>query len=155
MEEEYKFVTDEGYEYLIVFQEYTNYSSLFGISVIDVSIILMNEDIEQNSYKSLIEFINIINDFLNRNKNVVLYYYCDISPVKMRQNRKQEFSPQEFRNNLFTTMFNKSKSEKFILQQIIVNDEEIGNHYASLITGKANENKLEDIIEEVESLFRK
>ncbi|MGC4130256.1 MAG: hypothetical protein QM564_12035 [Bergeyella sp.] len=73
----------------------------------------------------------------------------------MRHNRKPAFSPQEFRSNLFVTMFDKSKFEKFILKQIIINDEENGNHYASLITGKAHENKLEDIIRETQSLFRK
>ncbi|KQS91553.1 hypothetical protein [Chryseobacterium sp. Leaf394] len=155
MDEEFKFTTDEGYEYLVIFQEHSNYSSIFGIKIIDVSIILMNEEIEYNSYKSLIEFIKIINNYLVKEENVILYYYCDISPIKMRIKRKVEMSPQQFRNQLFVTMFERSKSENFVSRQIIVKDIENGDHYTSLITDKINESKLENIIKELESLLKK
>ena len=51
MDKEVPFKTEEGYEYLVVFQEYSNYSSIFGIKIIDVSIILLNDEIEANAEK--------------------------------------------------------------------------------------------------------
>ena len=74
MEKEIKFITDEGYEYLVVFQEYTEFSKNFNIPIVDVSIILMNSNIEQNTFKSLNQFIKIIKDYLDQNKEVILYY---------------------------------------------------------------------------------
>ena len=81
MDKEVPFKTEEGYEYLVVFQEYSNYSSIFGIKIIDVSIILLNDEIEQNTYKSLIEFVKIINLYLEENQDIILYYYCDTLPI--------------------------------------------------------------------------
>ena len=101
MDKEVPFKTEEGYEYLVVFQEYSNYSSIFGIKIIDVSIILLNDEIEQNTYKSLIEFVKIINLYLEENQDIILYYYCDTLPIKIRANRKQKLSYQEFRSKIF------------------------------------------------------
>ena len=114
---EIPFKTEEGYEYLVVFQEYPNYTSIFGIKIVDVSIILMNEEIEHNSYKSLIKFVKIIHQYLESNTDVILYYYCDISPIKIRGNRKRKYSYQEFRSKLFLSLFEKFNSQKYIINK--------------------------------------
>ena len=155
MDKEVPFKTEEGYEYLVVFQEYSNYSSIFGIKIIDVSIILLNDQIEQNTYKSLIEFVKIINLYLEENQDIILYYYCDTSPIKIRANRKQKLSYQEFRSKIFISLFKKFNSNNYIIQEIVVEDEESENHYASLISLQSNSKKIEKITVELEMLLRK
>jgi hypothetical protein len=41
LEKEIPLTTDEGYEYLIVFKEFSNTPRDYGVKIIDVSIILM------------------------------------------------------------------------------------------------------------------
>ena len=155
MEKEIKFITDEGYEYLVVFQEYTEFSKNFNIPIVDVSIILMNSNIEQNTFKSLNQFIKIIKDYLGQNKELILYYYCDSAPIKIRTTRKIIISPQEFRNNLFSAMFNQYNPKNFIIRNFIAHDPDYGNHYTSLISNKSQIEKLDLVIKELETLFKK
>lgn len=139
---EVPFETEEGYQYIVSFREFPPSQMEYDIPLIDISITLISSNIEINSLKTLNKFIKIVLEYLEQN-DVIVYYYCDTSPIKIRQNRKQTFSNQEFRFNLFLLMFNKMKSEEFYLQDIIISDTENGNHYTSLISRISNKNKVE------------
>ncbi|WP_396212660.1 hypothetical protein [Flavobacterium sp.] len=151
LELEIPFETEEGYQYLVSFREITSHQNDYGIPLIDVSIILMSLNIESNSYKTLNKFIEIIFGYLLKN-DVIIYYYCDVVPIKIRENRNIKFSPQEFRFKLFSTMFSKRNSEEFYLQEIILNDKEENNHYTSLISRVENKDKVELVKSDVEKL---
>jgi hypothetical protein len=149
LELEVPFETEEGYQYLIGFREITPNNNQFNIPLVDVAIVLTSQDIESNSLKTLNQFIRIILEFLENN-DVIIYYYCDSAPIKIRQNRKQNYSNQEFRFNLFLLMFNKQKSDNYYLQDIIITDVVNGNHYTSLISKITNREKVELVKMEIE-----
>lgn len=139
---EVPFETEEGYQYIVSFREFPPNQIDYDIPLIDISITLVSSNIETNSLKTLNKFIKIVLEYLEQN-DVIVYYYCDTAPIKIRQNRKQIYSNQEFRFNLFLLMFNKMKSDAFYLQDIIITDNENGNHYTSLISRTSNKEKVE------------
>lgn len=149
LELEIPFETTEGYQYLISFREFPSNQINYNIPLIDVSITLMSDTIETNSLKTLNKFIQIVLDYLNQN-DVIIYYYCDTSPIKIRETRKQKYSYQEYRFNLFLSMFNKLKSSDFYLQDIIINDNVNGNHYTSLISRTINSDKVNNVKSDLE-----
>jgi hypothetical protein len=151
LELEIPFETDEGYQYLVSFREVTPQQNNYGIAIVDVSIVLMSSNIESNSYKTLNNFIEIIFDYLIKN-DVIVYYYCDVVPVKIRKNRDIKLSPQEFRFKLFSTMFVKRNSLEFYLQEITLTDAEENNHYTSLISKISNKDKVELVKSDIEKL---
>jgi hypothetical protein len=142
LESEVPFETEEGYQYIVSFREFPPNQMEYDIPLIDISITLVSSNIEINSLKTLNKFIKIILEYLEQN-DVIVYYYCDTAPIKIRQNRKQTYSNQEFRFNLFLLLFNKIKSDAFYLQDIIITDNENGNHYTSLISRTSNKKKVE------------
>ena len=146
---EVPFETEEGYQYLVGFREITPNKNEYDIPLVDVAIALMSPSIESNSYKTLNKFVDIIIEYIENN-NVVIYYYCDVVPIKIRENRKEKYSPQEFRFRLFLTMFNKRNYKDFYLQDIILTDEKNGNHYTSLISRITNKNNVELIKTDIE-----
>lgn len=123
LEKEIPFVTEEGYEYLVSFTEFSSKGIDYKIPIVDISITLMSGNIENNSIKTLNKFTDTIDDYLKQH-NVVLYYYCDTAPIKMRANRKAIFLPQEFRSKLFSSMFNQRNFENYILKEIRITDTE-------------------------------
>lgn len=148
---EIPFETEEGYQYLVSFREVTPNQNDYNIALVDVSIVLMSLNIESNSYRTLNKFIEIIIKFLSEN-DVIIYYYCDIVPIKIRENRTKKYSPQEFRFNLFSTMFCKKNNHDYFLQEIILKDNVEGNHYTSLISRIDNKEKVELVKKDIEKL---
>lgn len=149
LELEIPFETDEGYQYLVSFREFPTNQLNYGIPLVDVSITLMSSATEINSLKTLNNFIKIVLLYLEKN-NVIIYYYCDTAPIKIRTTRTKKYSNQEYRFYLFLMMFNKQKSDDFYLQDIIINDTINGNHYTSLISKTINEEKVQKIKAEIE-----
>jgi hypothetical protein len=142
LELEVPFETEEGYQYIVSFREFPANQTDYGIPLIDISITLVSSNIETNSLKTLNKFIKIVLDYLEQN-DVIIYYYCDTGKIKIRENRKEKFSNQEFRFNLFLMMFNRMKSNNFYLQPVVIIDNEKGNHYTSLISKIVNQDKVE------------
>ncbi|MFN2261573.1 MAG: hypothetical protein ABR595_05870, partial [Psychroflexus sp.] len=105
------------------------------------SIVLMSNLYTNNSIKTLLQFSNIISEYLNSN-HVILYYYCDTSPINMRGNRKKEISPQHYRSKLFSKIFQKGNFDAYIEKSIRISDPENGNHFTSIISLKRNQKKL-------------
>lgn len=149
LEKEIPFITEEGYQYLVKFIEFTANDMDYGIPIIDVSITLMSANIEANSIKTLNIFVEIIIDYLTQH-NVILYYYCDTSAIKMRNNRQYKLLPQEYRSKLFSSMFNKRNFKNYVLAEIKINDIERGDHFTSLISTTKNIDKIRLIEEDLE-----
>jgi len=150
LELEVPFETDEGYQYIVSFREFPPNQSNYKIPLIDISITLVSDNIETNSLKTLNKFIKIVLEYLEKN-DVIIYYYCDTAPINIRQNRKENFSNQEFRFNLFLLMFNKMKDNTFYLQPVIISDDERGNHYTSLLSRTANIEKVQLVKSDLEN----
>lgn len=93
MNEEIPYITEDGHEYLIVFTEFQSTPRDYGVKIVDVSIVLMNDIYAINRIKTLFKFSQIIRNYLSEN-DVILYYYCDVTPIKIRHNRKKEMTPQ-------------------------------------------------------------
>jgi len=150
LELEIPFETIEGYQYIVGFTEVKSIPKEYNISVVNISIALVSNNIETNSLKTINKFIEFILDYLKHN-DVIIYFYCDTAPIKMRDNRKEKYTNQEFRFNLFTTMFNKFKSEIFYLQSVIISDNEKGKHYTALISRLSNVDKVDLVRADLES----
>ena len=150
LDKEIPFETIEGYQYLVSFREFPTEQNKYKIPLIDISITLMSNNVENNTLKTLHQFVEIIAEYLKKN-NVIIYYYCDTSPIKIRFNRASKFTPQEFRFNLFSKMFNDKKLNDYYLQEIIIKDIEKGNHYISLISNIKNRQKVELVKLEIEN----
>jgi len=151
LEKKIPFVTAEGYEYLVNFMEFSANGINYGIPIIDVSITLMSTNIEHNSIKTLNVFTDIIDNYLKQH-NVVLYYYCDTAPIKMRDNRKNKLLPQEFRSKLFSSMFDQRNFDNYILKEIRITDLERGDHFTSLISNISNIDKVQLIENDLQEL---
>ena len=155
MEREITFTTDEGYQYLVSFSSYKEFSIQFNVNIIDVSIILMNKEIEKNTFKTLSKFIEIISEYLIDNPDVVLYYYCDTTPINIRKNRRENLTYQEYRSKLFAKLFEKANHSNFVARNYIIEDTENGNHYITLITNIKQTEIFDKIKFELESIFNK
>lgn len=142
LEKDIPFSTEEGYEYLASFIKFTANGINYGIPIIDISIVLVNGEIEYNSFKTFSKFANIINDYLEQH-NVILYYYCDTAPIKMRMTRKENLSPQEFRSKLFSLIFEQRNLSNYILREIRINDSERGYDFTCLISHQNNTDKIQ------------
>lgn len=149
LELEIPFETNEGYQYIISFTEFKSIPRNYEIPLVSISISLVSSNLEANSLKTLNKFIEIVLEYLVPN-DVIIYFICDTAPIKMRVNRKDKFSYQEFRFNLFLAMFNKLKSDVFYLQPVVLTDKVGGNHYTALISRIERKEKVELVKSDLE-----
>ena len=124
--------TDEGHEYLLSFSEMNNIPSEIETPIVDVSLTLTNEINVPNNASTLFKITDHTKEFLDQN-NVILYYYCDTSEITKRD---KDMMPQEFRSRLFEAFFKRKCDNSVLLKSIIIEDDEIGHHYISLISKK-------------------
>ena len=87
LESEIPFETSEGYQYIVSFTEIQSIPKEYNIPLVSISIVLVSQNIETNSLKTLNKFIQIILAYLEQN-DVIVYFYCDTAPIKIRKNRK-------------------------------------------------------------------
>lgn len=141
-----------GSQFLINFKEFESQED-FSISVIDVSLILVEAKEQAIGMKDLIAISRIIRDFLNENK-VVLYYYCDHSSDDIFiSERHVDMPPQKFRSNLFSSIFNFIDVSYFVKDQIIIGDEDSNDaHYISLITKEEDKSGITEISIKVQEM---
>lgn len=64
----------------------------------------------------LLKISNVIGEVLHDNENLILYFYCDDMHDISR--RSKELTPQEFRSNLFSRMFDKYVSSNGITNMV-------------------------------------
>ena len=146
------YTSSVGSQFLINFKEFESQED-FSIPVIDVSLILVVDKEEAIGMKDLIAISRIVRDFLNDNK-IVLYYYCDHSSDDIFISERHEtMSPQEFRSNLFSSIFNFINVANFVKDQIIIGDKNSADaHYISLITKVEDKSSLTEISVKVQEM---
>lgn len=134
-----------GSQYLIQLKNFESDDD-FGIDVIDVSITLVLEKEKVVSLRDLIIITRMIKDYLIDNK-VVLYYYCDHSRDDIFISKRNiEKTPQEYRSNLFESLFDFMETDGFIKDQIIIGDQNSPDaHFISLISKEEDKSYLTDI----------
>lgn len=108
--------------------EYRIILSPFNLSVIPYEVReLLGDDIEiadvtlervegdnPTDIGMLLKISNVIGEVFNDNENLILYFYCDDIHDVLRRNKG--LTPQKFRSNLFSRMF-----DKYILSNGITN----------------------------------
>ena len=131
------YTTKEGNEYLIKFSEFKPESLpiRIGIKVIDITLYQVKK-VKQNSPGLISYLANYFFEYLQK-FDVIIYYYCDHVNVEMRKTRS--VSPQRYRNDFFNAIYQKIPSDALLRKQIIIDDEENGDHYISIITSKKND----------------
>ena len=67
----------------------------------------------------------------------------------MRTSRKS--TPQKYRHELFSTLYDTIHNESIIREIIIIKDDSVGDHYFSLITSEKNRRELETLTAEFEN----
>lgn len=135
------FESATGNQFLIQFSDFSANVNI-DISVIDVSILLIESKKNCIPLKDLIHITRIIRDYLQANK-VVIYYYCDHSVDDIYISEKhQTMLPQEYRSNLFGRLFDLLNIDGFVKDQIIIDDKNNSPHYISLITKEEDKSNL-------------
>ena len=144
------YTSADGSKFLLNFKDFTLQD--FSLPVVDVSLVLVETTGKSLTLKDLISLTRIVKKFLSVNQ-VVLYYYCDASPIDIYISEKNKaMTPQEFRYNLFNALFDLIKTNDFVKDEIIIEDPENNTHYISLITKVEDKSNLTEISIEVQKM---
>lgn len=140
--------TKEGNKYLVEFSAFdkTAIPVSVNLPIINLSLVQV-EAVKQNSPSFLKYLAQYVCDYVNT-YDVILYYYCDTTDITMRKSR--ESTPQKYRHELFSTLYDTIHNETIIREIIIIKDDTIGDHYISLITTEKNRKELEALSAEFE-----
>lgn len=140
--------TKEGNKYLVEFSAFDQNAipTSINLPIINLSLVQV-EAVKQNSPVFLKYLAQYVCDYVNT-FDVILYYYCDTSEIYRRKSRNA--SPQQYRHELFNTLYDTIHNELIIREIIIINDDTIGDHYISLITIQKNRKELEALSAEFE-----
>ncbi|GGB84097.1 hypothetical protein GCM10007424_25140 [Flavobacterium suaedae] len=142
--------TKEGHQYLIKLESFQPniLPEDITVPVINITIELVNEVVEINNIRTLLQIASEINRFAD-DKEVILYCYCDKGVIQKRKG-KEHISNQQFRSMLFTKMFEKQNQEKYINEKIIIKDVNQGDHYIHLFAKVQNKPTVEVIAQKLE-----
>lgn len=140
--------TKEGNKYLVEFSTFKKAAIPVNVSlpIINLSLVQV-EMVKQNSPSFLKYLAQYVCDYINT-FDVILYYYCDNSEISMRKTRN--ITPQKYRHELFSTLYDTIHNESIIREIIIIKDDSIGDHYISLITSEKHQSELETLTAEFE-----
>lgn len=140
--------TKEGNKYLVEFSAFdkTAIPVSVNLQIINLSLVQV-EAVKQNSPSFLKYLAQYVCDYINT-FDVILYYYCDTTDITMRKSRKS--TPQKYRHELFSTLYDTIHSESIIREIIVIKDDSVGDHYISLITTQKNRKELETLTAEFE-----
>lgn len=150
MECDIPFETSEGNKYILSFTLFNQSNVPIKTPIIDISLVSINQISLTNSIRTFNYITTVISDYII-NKNVILYYYCDVSEIFYRGSRKIE-SYQEYRFNLFNSLFHKVSNPDLFIKNIIIDDELNGNHYISLIYKENSKEEIEQLAIEIAKL---
>lgn len=134
-------------EYLLLISEYP-YEIDFGIPIMDVQLILLNQSGEVLPFQTLLIIGKELKAYLQEN-DVILFYYCDISEIQ-RSEKNQKLSPQNFRFHLFDMLYNRLNNSDFVKDDVIIKDS--GEHYMTVISTPENKKILTEIAFEIEKI---
>jgi hypothetical protein len=140
--------TKEGNKYLVEFSAFNQNVIPVNVNlpIINLSLVQI-EMVKQNSPSFLKYLAQYVCDYINM-FDVILYYYCDTTDITMRRSRKS--TPQKYRHELFSTMYDTIHNESIIREIIIIKDDSVGDHYISLITSEKNRKELAALSAEFE-----
>jgi len=145
--------TIEGHKYLIQLSPFDliAYPIEITIDIVNIVILLVDEIENQpiNNASTLFQMAKIIQKYLDIN-NVVLYCYCDNKIIKRNKN-KLHLLPQDYRSQLFSSLFSKNNALKEYLNEVIyIPDEKNGDHYIHLISRIENKYHIDAIATELD-----
>lgn len=143
------FENKEGNQYLLSFELYEPHRD-YGIPIIYITLSLVSENKKLNHQGTFSFIIKEIQNYLNNNK-VILHYYCD---VKELFRRDMSISPQEFRSKLFNALFLKMDDDSLDLKSVVIEDEENGPHYLSVVSKKEDHEIVDLIIEDLNTFHK-
>lgn len=114
-------------------------------------VLKQNKGNGDQNYEALLYLTKLVLDFLKENK-CIIYFYADYSPIKKSKNHST-LSNQEFRSQLFSTLFEKLKYQtikkkgefNYILRTTAIKDQENGNHFITLISNKDQGVEIEEL----------
>lgn len=148
MEESVLISTSDGNEYLIGFSSFNkNIISFEGHEFLGdtdiIEIVLKRQKGNGVSNEALFKIIDRIWEVVHDRKSSIFYFYCDDMHDIAR--RKNNWSPQKYRSELFSSMFNramKDRGGKYINMRIEIKtyDRDV---YMHLISNNDNIKKME------------
>ena len=103
---------------------------------------------QTNNLKTLFIFSDYVERFL-QDHNVILYYYCDDAEISKRN---KEVTPQEFRHNLFNSLFDRKVNDNVVRETVILTDEDGLTHYITIFSNKKNEAELDRVLKHLSGL---
>ena len=145
------FTNSCGNKYLVEFKLVSSFDEC-PLPIVDISLVSTDERNKMNQLKDLFLIISNVSDYLD-GKEVILYYYCDTREIARRD---KNVSPQEYRSNLFSKLFDYSKRVDLVLRTVKIKDTENNMyHFISLITNFSNLEVIEDLNNKFESAYSK
>lgn len=110
----YPISTDDGDEYLVLIESFEKsilpddiIEMLNNIEIVDITLERVS-GVHATKPDILFEISNFVAGFLLDNENTILYFYCDDMHDIVRRN--QSLTPQKFRSDLFSKMFERYSS---------------------------------------------
>ena len=143
------YTSGKGYNYLINLssikkQDFLPESVIIEKDIVDIVLELDKKTFgKSNDFGDLYRIAAIIYDFLENN-DVILYYYCDIKPVKQRDNRTK-ISNQEYRSRLFSLMIDRFISADYEKTICKIPDSQNEIHYIHLISKIENSEQVKSL----------
>jgi len=155
-----EFRTTEGSSYIINFTIFEANPLADKVTVYDL-VLSQEKNKGQENYEVLNFLGNEVLKFLEKNSGIV-YFYSDHADIR-KSEKNQGYSNQEFRNKLFSSMFERKKRKvifggntfEFVLRNIQIKDPKNGDHFISLISKKDCLDHLENLADQILSIGEK
>ncbi|WP_264536448.1 hypothetical protein [Flavobacterium sp. N1736] len=147
----YPYTAKNGSNYIIRFK-YTPGMIPAGVTILIpiIEVIIFTEDnveIIQTS-TTLLELVTLIRS--NADLVDAVYYSVCSDKMILKSAKRSDLSHQEYRSQLFSSMFNKANADKkYINKPVVITDLNVGNHYIHLMTLEKNQDVIDIISEEL------
>lgn len=147
----YPYTAKNGSNYIIRFK-YTPDMVPVGVTIIIpvIEVVIFTEDdieVIQTS-TTLLELVTLIRS--NADLVDAVYYSVCSDRMILKSAKRSNLSHQEYRSQLFSSMFNKANPDnKYINKPVVITDPNAGNHYIHLMTLEKNQDVIDIISEEL------
>lgn len=132
-------------------QEFVSWNLDTSIEIYDV-VLLRDSGDGTTSFKSLAQISTFVKDFMSNHPNAILYFYCDDIHDIQRTHKHIDYSPQQFRSQLFSLLFDREMT-KHQDTKLVNNVQTIttaqGTAYIHLITSVANQHIVTNLFKQV------
>lgn len=122
-------------------QELVSWNLDASVEIYDVVLLRVSGD-ETTSFKSLAQISTFIQGFMHNHPAAILYFYCDDMHEIRRAHKHANYSPQQFRSQLFSLLFDR-EMQRYPETKLINNVQTIttdqGTAYIHLISCAANQ----------------